>query len=118
VRWHPEPFRPETGIVLHPTALAALPATELKSPTWVPVAQTAPGWDRVLLPTRPNRSTGWIFLGDGGLRTAYSAYQVDINLASYRLTVLDAHRTLGSWTVAVGATGTPTPAGRTFSSPR
>ena len=46
--------------------------------------------------------------------TAYSAYQVEINLAAYRLTVLDAGRSLGSWTVAVGAPGTPTPTGRTF----
>jgi hypothetical protein len=35
----------------------------------------------VLLPTRPNRSTGWIYLG-GGLQTAYSPYRVEINLAT------------------------------------
>ena len=56
--------------------VAALPATELGSPTWVPVVQSQPGWDRVLLPTRPNRSTGWIYLGGGGLQTAYSPYRV------------------------------------------
>jgi hypothetical protein len=122
----PDPFKPETGIVLHPTArevvyvrpggppAAALPTTELGSPTWVPVVQSQSGWDRILLPTRPNRSTGWIYLKGGGLVTAYSAYQVEINLAAYRLTVLDAGRSLGSWTVAVGAPGTPTPTGRTF----
>jgi lipoprotein-anchoring transpeptidase ErfK/SrfK len=122
----PDPFRPETGIVLHPTAkevvylrpggppVAALPTTELGSPTWVPVVQTQSRWDRVLLPTRPNRSTGWIYLKGGGLVTAYSPYQVEINLAAYRLTVLDGGRSLGSWTVAVGAPATPTPTGRTF----
>jgi len=122
----PAPFEPETGIVLHPTATrvvyaspggppaAALPVTELGSPTWVPVVQSQPGWDRVLLPTRPNRSTGWIYLGGGGLQTAYSAYRVEINLTAYRLTLLDAGRSLGSWTVAEGAAGTPTPTGRTF----
>jgi lipoprotein-anchoring transpeptidase ErfK/SrfK len=122
----PDPFKPETGIVLHPTVkevlyvrpggppVAALPITELGSPTWVPVVQSEPGWDRILLPTRPNRSTGWIYLKDKGLVTAYSAYRVEINLAAYRLTVLDAGRSLGSWTVAVGARATPTPAGRTF----
>jgi lipoprotein-anchoring transpeptidase ErfK/SrfK len=122
----PAPFEPETGIVLHPLATrvvyarpggppaAALPVTELGSPTWVPVVQSQPGWDRVLLPTRPNRSTGWIYLGGGGLQTAYSAYRVEINLATYRLTLIDAGRSLGSWTVAEGATGTPTPTGRTF----
>ena len=94
--------------------VAALPATELGSPTWVPVVQSQPGWDRILLPARPNRSTGWIYLGGGGLRTAYSAYRVEISLAAFRLTVLDAGRRLGTWTVAVGATGTRTPTGRTF----
>ena len=122
----PAPFSPETGVVIHPTAtravyaypggppVAVLPATELSSPTWVPVVQTWFGWDRVLLPARPNRSTGWIFLGGGGLQTAYSPYRIEISLASYRLTVLDRGRRLRSWTVAVGAPGTPTPTGRTF----
>jgi hypothetical protein len=122
----PDPFNPETGIVLHPTVtqviyarpggppVAALPVTELGSPTWVPVVQSQSGWDRILLPTRPNRSTGWIYVKGGALATAYSAYQIVINLAAYRLTVLDAGRSLGSWTVAVGAPGTATPTGRTF----
>jgi hypothetical protein len=122
----PAPFKPETGIVIHPTttrviyarpggpAVGALPATELGSPTWVPVVQSQPGWDRILLPTRPNRSTGWIYLGGGGLQTAYTPYQVDINLSSHRLTILDAGHRLGTWVVAEGAPGTPTPTGRTF----
>jgi lipoprotein-anchoring transpeptidase ErfK/SrfK len=72
------------------------------------------GWERVLLPSRPNRSTGWIYVAGGGLKNAYSAYQVRIGLAARRLTVLDAGHRLGSWTVAVGAPSTPTPTGRTF----
>jgi lipoprotein-anchoring transpeptidase ErfK/SrfK len=122
----PAPFAPETGIVLHPVAVrvvytrpggspaALLPATQIGSPTWVPVVQSQPGWDRVLLPARPDRSTGWIYLGGGGLQTAYSPYRVQISLAARRLTVLDAGHSLGSWTVADGAAGTPTPTGRTF----
>ena len=51
----PDPFAPETGTVLHPTVtqvvyarpggppVAALPVTELGSPTWVPVVQSQPG---------------------------------------------------------------------------
>src|SRR5580700_5640735 len=120
------PFKPETGTVIHPTtsrviysrpggrAVAVLPVTELGSPTWVPVVQSQHSWDRILLPTRPNRSTGWIYLGGGGLQTAYTPYQVDINLAAYRLTIVDAGRSLGTWTVAEGAPGTRTPTGRTF----
>jgi L,D-transpeptidase catalytic domain len=122
----PAPFAPETGTVLHPEAtrvvyarpggppVAALPAVQLGGPTWVPVVQSQPGWDRVLLPARPNRSTGWIYLGGGGLESAYSPYRVQINLATYRLTVVDDGHRLGSWTVADGAASTPTPTGRTF----
>ena len=122
----PAPFARETGTVIHPAtarviysrpggpAVAVLPVTELGSPTWVPVVQSQPGWDRILLPTRPNRSTGWIYVGGGGLRTAYTPYQIDINLAAYRLTILERGRSLGTWTVAEGAPGTPTPTGRTF----
>jgi hypothetical protein len=122
----PAPFARETGIVIHPAttrviyarpggpAVAVLPTTELGSPTWVPVVQSRRGWDRILLPTRPNRSTGWIYVGGGGVQTARTPYQIDINLATYRLTILDGGRSLGTWTVAEGAPGTPTPAGRTF----
>ena len=122
----PAPFAQETGTVLHPETtrviyfrpggppVAALPAIQLGSPTWVPVVQSQPGWDRVLLPTRPNRSTGWIYLGGGGLQIAYSPYRVQINLATRRLTILDDGRPLGSWAVADGAASTPTPTGRTF----
>jgi lipoprotein-anchoring transpeptidase ErfK/SrfK len=122
----PAPFAPETGYVLHPEAtrvvysrpgeppVAELPVTELGSLTWVPVVQAQSGWDRGLLPARPNRSTGWIYFGGGGLQTAYSPYQVQINLAARRLTVLNAGRSLGSWTVADGLASTPTPTARTF----
>jgi lipoprotein-anchoring transpeptidase ErfK/SrfK len=122
----PAPFAPETGLVLHPEAtravyarpgglpVAALPATEIGSPTWVPVVQSQPGWDLVLLPARPNQSAGWIYLGGGGLQTAYTPYQVRISLATRQLTILDAGHSLGSWTVADGEAGTPTPTGRTF----
>jgi hypothetical protein len=117
---------PGPGVVLHPTAtrvvyarpggppVAALPSTELGSPTWVPVVRSQPGWDLVLLPTRPNGSAGWVYLGDGGLQAASDAYRIEVNLADYRLSLTDGGRTLGSWTVAVGAADTPTPTGRTF----
>ncbi|MEP7022751.1 MAG: L,D-transpeptidase, partial [Actinomycetota bacterium] len=68
---------------------------------------------QVLLPTRPNQSTGWVHLGRG-LQFGYSPYRIVINLARYRLTVFHASHRLGSWTVAIGANGTPTPMGRTF----
>lgn len=122
----PDPFGTETGLILHPAVrqviyarpggppIAMLPVTELGSPTWIPAIRTRPGWDQVLLPSRPNRSTGWVYAAGNGLRDAYSAYQIRIGLAARLITVLEAGRNLGSWTVAVGAPATPTPAGRTF----
>jgi L,D-transpeptidase catalytic domain len=122
----PDPFAAEKGLVLHPTAtrvvyarpggppVAALPVSELGGPTWVPVVASQPGWDRVLLPTRPNRSTGWIYLPGGGLQIASDGYRIAVDLADDRLTVTDSGRRLGAWPVAVGAAATPTPTGRTF----
>ena len=97
--------------------VAVLPATELGGPTWVPVVQASPGWDRVLLPSRPNRATGWIFTGGTArsrLEIRRSSYLVRVQIGARTLSVDDGGRSLGTWTVAVGAAGTPTPVGRTF----
>jgi len=123
------PFALTGGVVVHPLQpqvlyagpgkqpVAVLPATELGGPTWVPVVQASPGWDRVLLPSRPNRATGWIFTGGTGrsrLDIRRSSYLIRIQIGARKLSVDDGGRSLGTWTVAVGAAGTPTPAGRTF----
>ncbi|HYK68570.1 MAG TPA: L,D-transpeptidase [Streptosporangiaceae bacterium] len=116
------------GLVVHPHAdevlyagpgkppVGVLPATELGSPTWVPVVQQNPGWDRVLLPDKPNGATGWIYTGASGPRldTARTGYLVRIWVGARKLSLYDNGKTLGTWTVAVGAPGTVTPTGRTF----
>ena len=122
----PAPFAVTSGLVVHPRAqqivysgpgepaVAVLPPTELGAPTWVPVVEDSLGWDRVLLPSRPNRATGWIYTGGSQLDTRRSAYLVRINVGARKLSVLDGARLLGTWTAAVGAPATPTPTGRTF----
>ncbi|GAA4486341.1 hypothetical protein GCM10023191_012270 [Actinoallomurus oryzae] len=114
------------GTVVHPTEalpvsatpggppVAILPAKELGGPTWVPVVETKPGWERVLLPSRPNGAAGWIASGNGKVETAHSPYDVKVDTSARRLTLLKSGKSLGTWTVAVGAPKTPTPAGRTF----
>ena len=124
-----DPFALTGGVVVHPLAaqvlyagpgkqpIAVLPATELGAPTWVPVVQTSQGWDQVLLPSRPNRATGWLFTGGSAgsrLEVRSTAYLIRIQTGARELSVDDGGRSLGTWTVAVGASGTPTPTGRTF----
>jgi lipoprotein-anchoring transpeptidase ErfK/SrfK len=128
----PDPFAITSGVVVHPLSaqvvyaapgqapVAVLPATELGGPTWVPVVQTSaasPGWERILLPNRPNRASGWLFTGGSAatqLDTRRSSYLVRINLAARTLSLSDDGKSLGTWTVAIGNEATPTPTGRTF----
>ncbi|HEY7487252.1 MAG TPA: L,D-transpeptidase [Streptosporangiaceae bacterium] len=114
------------GTVVHPTAplpvsatpggppVAILPDKQLGSPTWVPVVETKPGWQQVLLPSRPNRTTGWIPSGDDKLKSARSTYVIKVDTSERRLVIVNSGRKVGTWTVAVGASNTPTPPGRTF----
>jgi len=125
----PSPFAVTNGEVVHPLTqqpvygapggrpIAVLPATELGDPTWVPVIQTRPGWERVLLPSRPNHLTGWLSVEGAAARNfvvRYSSYLIQVDVGTQRLTVSEDGHSLGSWTVAVGAIATPTPIGRTF----
>jgi lipoprotein-anchoring transpeptidase ErfK/SrfK len=124
-----DPFEVTDGVVMHPLTaqviylgpgekpVGVLPATELGGPTWVPVVASTPGWIQVLLPSRPDRSTGWIY--DNGtastdLEVRVSPYLIQIEVGARKLTVYESGVSLGTWTVAVGAAGTPTPTGRTF----
>jgi lipoprotein-anchoring transpeptidase ErfK/SrfK len=118
------PSAKSDGTVVHPNdtvpvstkpgapAVAELPSTQLKGPTWVPVVESRPGWRRVLLPSRPNGVTGWI--PDSGLKAARSSSAIEVDLGDRKLTLLRGGRPAGTWPVAVGAPKTPTPAGRTF----
>jgi hypothetical protein len=94
--------------------IATLPATQLGSPTWVPVVSRSGAWIQVLLPSKPNQSTGWMSTAQGGLRTARTPYLIKVDVPRRRLTLTRSGRAKGRWTVAVGARRTPTPPGRTF----
>lgn len=112
------------GTVVHPRGphtvyakpgsepVAILPAKELGNPTWVPVVERQDGWLRILLPSRPNGSTGWI--DSKKLRTAHTSWSADIDVAARKLTLTHDGSEVGTWSVAVGKKKTPTPKGRTF----
>lgn len=125
----PGPGAATSGLVLRPLTaqvvysapgkapVAVLPATELGGPTWVPVVQTNPGWDEVLLPSKPNGASGWIYtegVNSSHIDVRSSPYLIRIAVGARKLSIMDNGRSLGTWTVAVGAPGTATPTGRTF----
>lgn len=94
--------------------VAVLPAKQLGGPSWAPVVDTAPGWKRVLLPSRPNHSSGWVYAKSPGISTSKSSSVVKVDLSDRKLTITEGGQQVGSWTVAVGKPKTPTPTGRTF----
>lgn len=111
------------GAVVHPTmtvpvftapggkAIAKLKSKQFGD-TWLPVIDARPGWVQVLLPSKPNGSTGW--LSTYGLRVAKSGYQIRLDLSDKQLELWHRGRAAGSWTVGIGKADTPTPVGRTF----
>lgn len=117
---------PPSGLVVHPRttvpvlakpggpAIAALPPTQLRAGTWLPVIAEHHGWLRVLLPTRPNGSTGWLAHDPRVLRLAHTPYRIQVDRDRYTLTLLRNGKTIATWTAGVGKPGAVTPAGRTF----
>ncbi|MET7391898.1 L,D-transpeptidase family protein [Dactylosporangium sp. NPDC005572] len=94
------------------TAFAKLPATQVGSPTWLPVIGREPDWVRVLLPNRPNGSAGWLHAA--GVETARTSYEIHASVTGRRIELWRDGQPAGRWPVAVGAPATPTPTGRTF----
>jgi lipoprotein-anchoring transpeptidase ErfK/SrfK len=66
-------------------------------------------WVKVLLPRRPNESTGWV--GRDQLRLRPVVHQVEVDLSSRTARLLRHGRTQRSWPVGIGRQTTPTPTG-------
>jgi len=94
------------------TAFARLPATQIASPTWLPVVAELPGWVAVLLPSRPNGVTGW--LSTSRLTFARTGYRIRIHHTAMTLELFHDGRSVGTWPVSIGRAEAPTPLGRTF----
>lgn len=124
----PDPHRhtPPSGLVVHPRqtvpvfakpggpAIAALPPTQLRADTWLPVITERHGWLRVLLPTRPNGSTGWLAHNPRILHLARTPYRIHVDRDRYTLTLLRNGNVIATWTAGVGKPDAATPPGRTF----
>lgn len=119
----PRPTKTPSGTVVHPKRATALydepdgrPFAKVR-PTefgdvWLPVITRNRDWVQVLLPSKPNGSTGWIRGSE--LTEAHSRFRVEVHLGDRSLELFEDDALVGTWTVAIGAGDTPTPVGRTF----
>jgi lipoprotein-anchoring transpeptidase ErfK/SrfK len=76
------------------------------------VEEQQPGWLKVLLPIRPNGSTGWIREAD--VTVATHDFRIDVEVGARRLTVWKGSEVFLRETVGVGAPSTPTTLGRFY----
>ena len=76
--------------------------------------RTAAGetWLKVLLPRRPNGSSGWV--GRDQVRIKPVSHEVVVDLSSRTASLLRGRRKIRSFRVGVGTAGTPTPTGRFY----
>jgi lipoprotein-anchoring transpeptidase ErfK/SrfK len=118
-----EPQATTDGDVVHPRRVLPVYAAPGRRPfakitpeqmgdTWLPVVDRRAGWVKVLLPSRPNGSTGWLKAAEVEQRR--TPYLVRVHVGSRTLELYESGELVGSWPVAVGAPETPTPVGRTF----
>ncbi|HYL51825.1 MAG TPA: L,D-transpeptidase [Acidimicrobiia bacterium] len=70
------------------------------------------GWVRVLLPIRPNGSSGWVRARDVTLSPI--AFRIRIELSAHRITVFDRGAANYTGPIADGAPATPTPVGHYY----
>jgi lipoprotein-anchoring transpeptidase ErfK/SrfK len=106
---------------IYPSPLAAAPSQTYPNP-WrldddprYPVAQVflvtrrAGDWLQVLLPVRPNGTTGWVRAAD--VHVTLDPYRVKVELGARQVTVLDGATVVVRGPTAVGAPATPSPLG-------
>lgn len=73
------------------------------------VLAVQPDWVQVMLPRRPNGSTGWLRAAD--VTTADDDWRMRVELGAHRLTVWEGADVIRQETVAVGMPSAPTPTG-------
>jgi lipoprotein-anchoring transpeptidase ErfK/SrfK len=74
--------------------------------------QRADGWIRVLLPERPNGSSGWIRASEANV--TQNPYRILITLGEHKITVFERNKASYEGPIAIGAPATPTPPGKYY----
>ena len=119
----------ELAQLLKPHTVRSAPSGRKKGvtlPAWAPItgsqtvlpvvgrATTKSGvrWLKVMLPGRPNSSTGWIV--KAGTRASHTAWRIALRTSTRTLRVYRRGRLVRTFSVVVGKPSTPTPNGRFF----
>jgi lipoprotein-anchoring transpeptidase ErfK/SrfK len=106
---------PAAGSPLLSLVAASRPITGERTTLPVVGHATGPGgvrWLRVMLPGRPDGSTGWI--AQQGTRALATGWRILVDLAARRVLVYRNGRTVRTFTAVVGKPATPTPTGQFF----
>ena len=118
------PVQPETSIVaqatgptvnVYATPVDGVPAQTLTnpessgSPLVFLVRETRSGWLHVLLPVRPNGSSGWI--KQNQVQLSQHDFRILVELGAHRITVYQGTATVDREPIGVGTHDTPTPGG-------
>jgi lipoprotein-anchoring transpeptidase ErfK/SrfK len=82
---------------------------ESGSPLVFQVINRREGWLQVLLPVRPNGSTGWIEAEQVTL--TQTPYRIEVDVSDHRLRVLDDGRAIVDTAIGIGTGDNPTPIG-------
>jgi lipoprotein-anchoring transpeptidase ErfK/SrfK len=110
VHQEPEAGSPQTELLPSRTPITG-------EPTTLPVTGSLTGadgiqWLQVMLPGRPNSSTGWI--AQSGTRKLVTDWRVVVDLAARRVQVYRAGHVVRTFQAVVGKPSTPTPSGEFF----
>jgi lipoprotein-anchoring transpeptidase ErfK/SrfK len=101
------------GIYTTPGAAAAARVLANPQPSGAPlvflVRQQRPGWLRVLLPVRPNGSSGWIRAAQ--VRLSHHDFRIVVALGAHTITVYRGTKIIDREPVGIGRNETPTPGG-------
>jgi hypothetical protein len=125
----PDPQARTEGIIVHPRSMITIHqrpngkaigkiGPKQIGDTWLPMIAEQDGWVQVLLPSKPNGSTGWLRANQ--VERNYTPYLITVHLKSMRMELWKADKrgrqpeVIGEWDIGIGAPETPTPAGRTF----
>jgi lipoprotein-anchoring transpeptidase ErfK/SrfK len=109
-----------TQVPIYDSPTATTPSRQLENPWLVDpnvptskvtqvflVKEQRTDWIQVLLPVRPNGSTGWVKTAD--VSVTPNTFAIKIQLAKHTITVTNAEKVLYTGKVAVGATDPPLP---------